>query len=91
MEQTYTVLTNEYLANGGDGYGVFAMMAKSKIPTGVSETDSLWFHAQSTCKVETNYKTKAQQEQQIIDSVPRMVYMVGKVNTGMNITTSESS
>jgi hypothetical protein len=46
----------------------------------------LWFHAKLTCKLETNYKTTAQQEQEITDTVPKMVYMVGKVNTGMNST-----
>jgi hypothetical protein len=86
-EKYYTVLTNQFLARGGDGYGVLPLLTKSVIPTGVSETDSFWFHAQSTCRLETNWKTHQQVEEENAQKQPRMVYVVGKIS-GLNQTTS---
>ena len=86
-EKYYTVLTNQYLARGGDGYGVFPLMAKSTIPTRISETDSFWFHAHSTCRLETPWKTKRQLKAENVLKKPKMIYMVGQI-PGPNMTAS---
>ena len=65
LERYYTILTNQFLSKGGDGYGVLPLMTKAAIPTGVTETDSFWFHAQSTCLLESPWKMKQQIEEEI--------------------------
>ena len=54
-DKFYTILTNSYLANGGDGY---TMLTTSSTFTrlNVSEADSFWFHTQATCNLEYPWK-----------------------------------
>ena len=74
-KRQYTVLTNTYLARGGDGYS-FLTLNKGTIPTGVSEADSFWFHAQSTCILQTPWKRQMDVEAETAASM-KMVYMLG--------------
>jgi 2',3'-cyclic-nucleotide 2'-phosphodiesterase (5'-nucleotidase family) len=88
-KRRYTVLTNTYLARGGDGYSILSLNRRT-ISTGVSEADSLWFHAQSTCVLETPGKRQMDVEAETAATM-KMVYMLGDIqNSNMTLMSSIS-
>lgn len=87
-KRQYTVLTNTYLARGGDGYS-YLSLNKGTISTGVSEADSFWFHAQSTCVLQTPWKRQMDVEAETAATM-QMVYMLGDVQSSNTTQTSKS-
>ena len=81
-DEYYSVLTNSYLAEGNDGYQILSKpngpLQNIALPTatGVSETDSFWFHVHTTCNVTTSWKTIQTREEEIAKSGVSMIYLV---------------
>lgn len=79
-KRKYTVLTNTYLARGGDGYSILTLNNQRTIPTGVSEADSFWLHAQSTCVLATPWKRQMDVEAETAATM-KMVYKLGHIQS----------
>jgi 5'-nucleotidase, C-terminal domain len=80
----YTVLTNEYLAQGGDGYHMLHHKAKNITSTGMREAEVFWQFAQSTCILELpQWKQKEHDnvvETQVADHMAIMADPVGTIS-----------
>jgi hypothetical protein len=85
-DRMYSVLTNEYMGKGGDGYIMLPIKAKSKTLTGVREAESFWFHAQSVCVVEMPWRTMDDAEAEAAENM-KIVYKVGTIANARNKTT----
>jgi 2',3'-cyclic-nucleotide 2'-phosphodiesterase (5'-nucleotidase family) len=86
-QENYSVLTNSYLANGGDGYTFLKKMTRTTTRTGVSEVDSFWFHAQSTCIIESPWKKQQDFDTEAAKNT-KVVYQVGEISNHNRTLTS---
>ena len=81
LDRPYTVLTNEFLAQGGDGYQMLVDNdSGTYLRLGQSEADSFWFHAQSTCILETPWRKQMDVEAQAANEM-KLVYQLGMLPT----------
>jgi hypothetical protein len=80
----YTVLTNEFLAQGGDGYHMLHHKAKNSTSTGMREAEVFWHFAQSTCIVELPQRKQEEHdnvvETQVADHLSMMAHPVGTIS-----------
>jgi hypothetical protein len=95
-DKIYTILTNSYLARGGDGYTIFTT-SPTFTPTGVSEADSFWLHAQSTCILQFPWKRQMDADMKAKDE-EKMLYKIGvplkemlNMNSTIDYTAAKSS
>jgi hypothetical protein len=77
----YTVLTNEYLAHGGDGYHMLGHKAKNITSTGMREAEVFWLYAQSTCVVELPRRKQEEDDSVEAQVAAHMTTMVDPVGT----------
>jgi hypothetical protein len=84
-DKMYSVLTNDYMAKGGDGYIMLPIKAKSKTLTGVREAESFWFHAQSVYVMEMPWRTMDDAEAEAAENM-KIIYKVGTLANASNKT-----